>query len=118
MERNELIAWLGPAVDQLTEEDLVHLHAESDTIDARYPDPDEEDERQAAFSAAVRYLLAEMRPDHAGRQLDAARAELRRAMAMAQQIAAMAVAEGMSEVKAAEACGIDRMTLRKVLGKR
>lgn len=117
MQRYELLAWLGAAVDSLDEDDLTQLHTESDRIAARYPDPDQEDERQAAFSAAVQYVLADMRPDDAGRALIAARSEVRRAMAVAQQIAAMAAADGMSEVKAAEACAIDRMTLRKVLGK-
>jgi len=34
------------------------------------------------------------------------------------QIAAMAADDGMSEVEAAEATGIDRMTVRKARGKR
>lgn len=116
--RHELVAFLGPAAEALDADDVDRLMAECDRIDARYPHSDEEPERQAALGAAVAYLLSDTRPDDAGRQLNAARRAQADAMAASQQIAAMAVADGMSEVRAAEATAIDRMTLRKALGKR
>lgn len=113
----DLTPWLGPAADEMTADQIARFHAEAERIDARYPDPDEQDERDAALSAVVQYLLGETRPTDAGRALTAARMAEAHAMAASQQIAVMAVADGMSEVKAAEACGIDRNTLRRALGK-
>ena len=117
-QRYELEAWLGPALEQLTAEQVDRIHRESDRIDDRYPDPDQEDERQAALSAVVQYLLGETRPELAGMQLNTARYHLRTAMAAAQQIGIMAVADGMGKSEAARAVGIDRMTLLKALGER
>lgn len=117
--RYELEAWLGPALSDLTGEQIERLMAESDRIGERYPDPDEQDLREAALSAAVQYLLGETTIDDAGRALTKARLEQDRAMAAAQQLAAMAVEDGlMSEYQAADRARIDRMTVRKALGKR
>lgn len=120
MQRHELEAWLGSALSDLTDEQVDRLATESGRIDGRYPDPDEQDLRDAAMSAAVQYLLDETTIDDAGRALTLARLELGRAMAVAQQLAAMAVEDGTvsSEYQAAERAGIDRMTVRKALGKR
>lgn len=115
---NGLRVWLSPALPELTAEQLDRLADEDERIDARYPDPDEADLREAALSAAVQYLLGETTVDDAGRRLGHARWEAAMAVAVSQQLAAMAVADGTSEVKAAAAAGIDRMTLRKTLGKR
>jgi hypothetical protein len=115
---HELTVWLGPAYEQMTADQLDRFAGETDRIHERFPDRDEQPERDAAMSAAVQYLLGETRPDDAGRALAAARAAVSAAMAASQQIAVMANADGMSEVSAAQATGIDRMTLRKVLGKR
>lgn len=118
MQRYEMDAWLGDAADDLTEDQIGRLMAEADRIDARYPDSDNEAERQAALTAAVQYLLGETRPTDAGQRLNTARGVQAEAMAASKQIAAMAVADGMSAVQAATATAIDRMTLLKVLGKR
>ncbi len=114
-----LKAWLGPAYGELTSDQLDRVTRESRSIDERYPDPDDADQREAALSAAVQYLLGETTTDQAGSELRAARAVLRRAMAASKQIAAMAATDRtLSEVQAAEQAGIDRMTLLKYLGKR
>lgn len=118
MQRHELEAWLGPALGDLTADQLERIRDESDRIAERYPDPDEQDLRDAAMNASVQYLLNETTVEDAGRALTAARLELGRAMAASKQLAAMAVADQMSEVRAADAACIDRMTLLKVLGKR
>lgn len=114
----DLRPFLGPAWDDLTPEQRERLAEESDRIDARHPDPDEADLREVALNAAVQYLLGETTVVDAGRALVGARVDLARAMAVSKQLAAMANADGMSEVKAAESASIDRMTLLKVLGKR
>ena len=118
MQTHELMAWLGPAAAELTPEQIERLSTEADRIDARYPHPDYEEERQAALSAAVQYLLGETTPGDAGRALIRARRVEAEALAASQQIAAMAVHDKiMSETAAAEAVSIDRMTLRDYLGK-
>jgi hypothetical protein len=116
--RSELEAWLGPALPDLTDDQMDRLTVEADRITACYPDPDEQPERDAALSAATQYLLGETTIDDAGRALTAARLELERAMAAAKQLAAMASADGMPDTQAAQRACIDRMTLLKVLGKR
>lgn len=57
MMRWELEAWLGPALGDLTPEEVDRLLAEAQEIHARYPGVDQEDERDAALSAAVQRLL-------------------------------------------------------------
>lgn len=116
--QDELEVWLGPALDEMTDEQVDRMRAESARIHERYPDPDEQDLRDAAMNSAVQYLLDETTIDDAGRALALARLEQDRAMAAAQQMAAMAVEDGMSEYQAAERACIDRMTVRKALGKR
>ena len=59
-------AWLGPAADGLTEEQRERFAAECDEIIARYPRPDDQDERTAALTACVQYLLGETSVADAG----------------------------------------------------
>lgn len=117
-QRHELEAWLGPALPDLSEEQIQRLMAESDRIAARHTHLDEQDLRDAALSAAVQYLLGEATIDDIGRELTLARLAQGRAMAAAKQVAAMASADGMPDTQAADRACIDRMTLLKILGKR
>jgi hypothetical protein len=57
-------------------------------------------------------------PFGAGERLRRARMALEDAMTSAERAAIALVNAGFSEVKAAQTVGIDRMTLRKALGKR
>lgn len=116
--RDELEVWLGPALADLTEEQIERLGAETARIHERYPDPDEQDLRDAAMTGAVQYLLGETSLDEAGANLTKARLRLERTMAAAKQVAAMASADGVPDAEAARRARIDRMTLLKVLGKR
>ena len=119
MERHELEAWLGLAADDLTPDQIDRLHREAQSIDGRYPDPDDQELRDAALSAAVQWLLlGDITLDRAREQLVSARIAAARASAAAQQVAVMAHGDGMPESRAAAAVGIDRMTLRRALGKR
>lgn len=118
MQQHEILAWLGPAADQLTPEQIERVTAEAAAIRERYPDPDEQDEREAALSAVVQYLLGETTPEDASRQLiDARRAE-RTAFAAALWMAVMLVRDNPHRYKktAAERAGVDRHSLLKALG--
>ncbi len=116
--RHALLVWLGPVADELSEQQFNRLYRESKAIEARWPDPDDEYLRDAALSAAVQWMLGEITLGQAREQLVAARVAARRASVVAQQVACMLCADGTAESHAAAAVGIDRMTLRKALGKR
>jgi hypothetical protein len=113
-----LKAWLGPAADDLTPEQIERVAEAARDIDRRYPDPDDEDKRQAALSATVQYLLGEITPEDASRALVEARRREREAYVAALQVAVLMVRDGGGKKPAADACGIDRMGLLKALGER
>lgn len=113
-----LDAWLGDARADLTDEQYTRLLDEAVALDERYPDPDDADDYQAALSATMQCILGETSPEDAGGRLRRARAEAHEAMVVAQTLARLAVLDGVSEVRAAALCGLDRMTVRKALGKR
>lgn len=115
---DDLRPWLGPAWDQLNAGQRFRLAEEVHLIDERYPDPDESYLREAAMTAAVQYMLGDLHPDDAGRSLTEARLAQARAMAASKQVAVMACHDGADEADMARRTCIDRMTVRKVLGKR
>lgn len=118
MERYELEARLGPALEQLTPEQISRLAAESDRIDEIYPEPGNADRRQHALTAATQYLLGETDTHRAGQALAQARGAAAEAAEFARQVVIMAVEDGMSEYEAARQANVDRMTIRAWLGKR
>lgn len=113
---NDLMAWLGPAAAELTPDQIRIVAEQAKLIEARI-DADLQDERDAALSAVVQFLLGETDAEQAKRALIDARAAERRATAAAASVGAMLTLSGTSEVAAAAAVGIDRMTLRDALGK-
>lgn len=108
MERYELEAWLGPALEDLSPEQVDRLHREAEAIDERYPDPDD---REAALIAAVQYMLGELTVEEAGRRRRETRAAERHARVQAIQVAVMAAEDGMPTAAAARAVGLDRQVL-------
>jgi hypothetical protein len=118
MPSNDLTTWLGPAANDLTPEQIERVAEVARDLDRRYPDPDEQPERDAALSATVQYLLGETTPEEAGRALLAARLAEQAAYVSALQIAVLLVADGTPKKKAAERAGVDRMSLLKALGER
>ena len=118
MQTHELMAWLGPAADTLTAEQTERVAAEARNIAERYPDPDEQPERDAALSAVVQYLLGETTAEDANRALIDARRREREAYVAAERIAVMMVRDGVPKATAARRAGIDRMSLLKALGER
>lgn len=114
---SELTAWLGDYADELTDDQRDRLEREAERINTRWPDPDDQFSRDAALSAAHQLIVGETSLREVREQLVATRMAEIAASAAAQQVAAMAVDDGMSEVQAADQAGIDRMTLRRMLGK-
>ncbi|WP_165949702.1 hypothetical protein [Micromonospora sp. KC207] len=115
---NDLAAWAGPAWAELTDDQRDQLAAAAADIAERYPDPDDQDDRDAALSATVQYLLGDTTADEASRALTEARRRERAAYVAAVQHAVMLVRAGSQKKAAALACGIDRMSLLKALGER
>jgi hypothetical protein len=114
----DLTAWLGPAAEDLTDEQRDRFDAEAQRIAERYPDPDEQPERDAALSAVVQYLLGETTPDEVRRALIDARMAQARAFAAALAVGTMLVGDGSKKAPAAAAVGVDRMSLLKAIGER
>lgn len=115
---DDLMAWLGPAASELTPEQIEQVADAARDIEQRYPGPDRQDERQAALSATVQYVLGETTAADVSRELSTARQREREAYVAALQVAVMMVRDGAYKKNSAEACGIDRMGLLKALGER
>lgn len=111
-------AWLGPAAEEMDDERRERFEREAAEIFTRIPDDDLADERDAALSALVQYMLGETTLDDVGRQRVSTQRAARTALIASQQVARLAVLDGVPEAEAARRAGIDRMTVRKMLGKR
>jgi hypothetical protein len=118
MQTHELMAWLGPAAEDLTPEQIERVAKAASDIAARYPDPDEQPKREAALTATVQYLLGETTPGDAARTLAQARHSEHLAYVAAVQVAVMLHRDGTPKANAAAAAGVDRMSLLKALGER
>ncbi|MEV5261737.1 hypothetical protein AB0L02_27320 [Streptomyces anulatus] len=115
MQRYELEAWLGDD-HHLTDDQLDDLLAEADEISERYPDVDDQPERDAALAAAYRLKIEPATEvlDDLTKQLADARAAESAASAGLQQAAQTVVPDGeFSEAGFARTVGVDRMTVRK-----
>jgi acyl-CoA reductase-like NAD-dependent aldehyde dehydrogenase len=84
---------------------------------------DDEGNANAAINAAIRYLNTSP-PDRSltierlGEDIADAREEVAQVVAMARATVIVAANDGWSEVALAQNLGVDRMTIRKWLGKR
>ncbi|MFC3454021.1 hypothetical protein [Amycolatopsis speibonae] len=121
MQLTELESYLGDFANDITSEQKDTLMRISDELDEKYPqgeDFDEyQDEREEAFSTAVQYVMGDLDVDSVGRNLMAARFEMAKTMAAAHAMT-LAAAGDESEASLARKLGVDRMTVRKWLGKR
>ncbi len=124
-QRYEIEAWLGDD-HGLTDDQVTELTRIADEIAARFPDPDDQPERDAALGAAVQ-LMGDTEPDlvvdSLRTDLTAARMAKRAATAAIQQAALMVIrnrrgAEVDTEAGFARRAGVDRMTVRDWLGLR
>jgi DNA-binding transcriptional regulator YiaG len=114
MQLFELEAWLGDD-HGLTDDQLAELLNEAQEIAERYPDADDQAERNAALTAAYR-LKAEPAEDviaDYSQQLSDARAAESAASAGLQQVAQSIPGGALTESGFARAAGVDRMTVRK-----
>lgn len=117
-------AWLGED-HGLTTEQVAQLTATAREIAARYPDPDDQDERDAALIAAHRLMVEDPRvvvKDVAAELTKARIAEIR-ALASARQCAVTLIVDDSSRgiesaAGFAREMGMSRPSVREWLGKR
>lgn len=114
----DLTGFLGDDADDVTEEQRDLLERALPAVAALYPDEDLAAERGAAESGAAQYVLGDATLAGLGRVRQAARAAAREAMDVLTGAIVAAAVDGVSESEIARAAQVDRMTVRKVLGKR
>lgn len=115
----EWTAWLGPAAAEMTDDRRGRFEAEAAAATERIgDDPDLAAEREAAWSAIVQYLLEEVTLDEVGERWRAARAAYGMALIEVKAVARLAALDGVPEAEVARRAGLDRMQVRKLLGKR
>lgn len=112
MQEHELTAWLGDA--PATDEQREQLHRAADLADTRYPDDPED--AQTAFTAAAQVILGDDTLDNRAEAWKAARKAERDAMA-ALTGAIIAASAEQTESAISASTGLNRMTVRKALGK-
>ncbi len=115
---DDLRAWLGPAADDLTAEQLERVADLSRRIDAFYPDPDEHREREAALSAVVQHLLGDTSPSEVRQAHVDAKLRAREAAVAATWVGVALAEETGNKLGAAREVGVDRMVLLETLGER
>lgn len=113
MEEYELDAWLGDT--EITGEQRAALHRAWGMAAARYGD-DLDDDREQAFSGAAQVILGDATLNGVAEAWARARRAEREAMAVLTG-AIIAASETMSESAISSTTGINRMTVRKALGK-
>ena len=115
MQLHELEAWLGDD-HGLTSEQLDELLTEANEIEERYPDADDQAERDAALSAAYRLMvepLEDVLADFSKQRADARAAESAASAALQQAAQSVIPDDQLSEAAFARTVGVDRMTVRK-----
>lgn len=113
MQQHELEAWLGPALAEMTPDQVDAMARHADLIEDRY---DDDDMRGVAAGGALQIVLSDSTLEQAGEALARARRAERDAMATLTG-ALIASAETDSESSLARRAGVTRVTVRKALGK-
>lgn len=123
MQRYELDAWLGDD-HGLGDDGIRALLAVANDIEHRYPDPDDDDDREAALTVAFR-LMVEPPEDVIGElanELARARITEARVLAAGRQAALSLVRDRGRGIESqqgfAERLGVDRSAVREWLGVR
>ncbi|MFD8633728.1 hypothetical protein [Streptomyces sp. NPDC059533] len=119
MQMHELESWLGDD-HGLDDREIADLMEAAEQIEECYPDPDDQDEAQAALTTAYRLMVEE--PEAVIAELNAARTRARvaeiAALASLRQAARQLIPAGdRTEAGFAREAGVDRMVVRKWLGK-
>lgn len=122
MTQTDWTPFLGPTADEMTEDQRETFDRWADKITAHYSDisegeyiEDHIEESTAELNVTVRWLLRETSLDDAGRRLASARAEVREAMAAAQQVARLAHADGVQKSEISRQLGLTRPTVDTAL---
>ena len=113
MQQYELEAWLGPALAEMTPDQVAAMARYIGAIEACYYD---EALRSVAAGGALQIVLSDGTLEQAGEALARARRAERDAMATLTG-ALIASAETDSESSLARRAGVTRVTVRKALGK-
>jgi hypothetical protein len=115
----EIEAWLGED-HGLTSDQIDELVTVSDDIAARYPEPDDTTEREAALTVAYRLMTeGPAVVDELAAELLAARTAQVRALAGLRQAALDLIPDGQeTQAGFARRAGVDRMAVRGWLGQR
>ena len=122
MQRYELEAWLGPAADDMTPEQIDTFAGMVDQIDTRYPGrdhgqhPDEEAVGEA-MAGALMILLGDDELAGIAREWSDRRLAERAAMARLTGAIIATRATGKPETEIAAEAGLNRRTVRLALGK-
>ncbi len=106
--------WLGHAAAETTVEQQSLLVIAFSAIEARWPDPDDQDDVQTALTAAVQVVLGDDTLEAYGAALAAARGVEHRCMVAL--TGALLVSDG-SERALMDRSGVARETVRRALGK-
>lgn len=114
MQQHEIRAWLGPAYDKMTEEQVADFTLLVQRIEDRYPD--DEDVQAAMMSGALQVLIGDDTLEGLGREWLCAKTAERAAMKALWGGIMVADAE-LSEVEISRRANVSRVTVRKALGK-
>lgn len=114
MTDDDLRALLGDFYDSTSSEQRATISRAAAAIDARWPDPDLADTRREALSAALLVVLGDDTLEAVAARWHQARAVERDAQAAL--VGALLVSDG-SEVGLAERASVNRLTVRRALGK-
>ncbi|WP_331764490.1 hypothetical protein [Streptomyces anulatus] len=120
MQLHELEAWLGDGALRLTADQLNELLRTAKEIGERYPDPDDQLERDAALSTAYQLMVTDQDVvEGLAREREAAKNAELQALAGLRQAALTLIPRGdATESGFAKKSGVDRMNVRRWLGKR
>lgn len=108
---DETLTWLGPAAEELSDDQLERFERSAADITDRYgDDPDMAEAIQVELSATVQWILGET-------SLEQVRDTVMTYRYGTRQIARLAAEDGISEAEIAARTGLNRTTVRKALGK-
>ena len=115
---DERDAWLGPALEQMSGEQLEAFDDAARQIFDRYPaTEDDPDAATEALSGALMVILGDDTLERLAGEWSSARAAERDAMARLTGAIIAEAVQGQPETTIAQRTGVNRMTVRKALGK-
>lgn len=120
IQRHEIEAWLGDE-HGLTGDQVDDLMRIAEEIGERYPDPDDQEDRDAALYAAYELMVRDPEQviaEQAGRIAQGRTMERRGLAGARQTVVTLAAAGPVNESALARQLGVDRMAVRGWLGKR